>query len=86
MAVIVDRGHDGLVIDALAVGADARTTLNRVANDLATDDLRLAHVESSSGANGYAATTAWSYATTRMGMPIRSRSGSLSASRPSTRR
>jgi aspartyl-tRNA(Asn)/glutamyl-tRNA(Gln) amidotransferase subunit B len=39
VATIVDRGHDGLARDAIAAGADARTVLNRIANDLATEDL-----------------------------------------------
>lgn len=35
VATIVDRGHDSLAADAIAAGADARTVLNRVGNDLA---------------------------------------------------
>ena len=35
VATIVDRGHDRLAADAIAAGADARTVLNRVGNDLA---------------------------------------------------
>ncbi len=35
VATIVDRDHDGLVRDAIALGADPRTVLNRVGNDLA---------------------------------------------------
>ena len=37
VAVIVDRGHDDLAAAAIAAGADARTVLNRVGNDLAGD-------------------------------------------------
>jgi len=37
VAVIVDRGHDDLAVAAIAAGADARTVLNRVGNDLAGD-------------------------------------------------
>jgi aspartyl-tRNA(Asn)/glutamyl-tRNA(Gln) amidotransferase subunit B len=35
VAVIVDRGHDELAAAAIAAGADPRTVLNRVGNDLA---------------------------------------------------
>jgi aspartyl-tRNA(Asn)/glutamyl-tRNA(Gln) amidotransferase subunit B len=35
VATIVDRGHDALAAEAIAAGADARTVLNRVGNDLA---------------------------------------------------
>ncbi len=37
VAIIVDRGHDTLAAGAIAAGADARTVLNRVGNDLLGD-------------------------------------------------
>ncbi len=40
-AVLVDRGQDALVIEALAEGADAACTVTRVINDLAVEDWSL---------------------------------------------
>ncbi len=37
VATIVDRGHDDLAAAAIAAGAEARTVLNRVGNDLSGD-------------------------------------------------
>ena len=37
-ALLVERGQDGLVSDAIAVGADPSLAATRVANDLAVDD------------------------------------------------
>jgi len=37
VALIVDRGQDDLALDAIAAGADVRTVLNRIGNDVGED-------------------------------------------------
>ncbi len=41
VALIVDRGQDDLALDAIAAGADVRTVLNRIGNDVGEDRGRL---------------------------------------------
>ena len=41
VALIVDRDHDDLALDAIAAGADVRTVLYRIGNDVGEDRGRL---------------------------------------------